>query len=440
MTNQAVAVKASAFFFSLALALSLGIKHLSKIHASPGPEYTGIDHYIILIVSFFSVSALALFKLNKPIKTKQLMILFGLAAIPVLGTSPLFENDQYRYLWEGKVLANGQNPYRLAPSDSKLNHIEFKQKKSISFNKLTSPYPPLGIAFYALFSPFTYERAMLFIQLTQLILVCFILVLILPADTQPLTILFSAPFLFKELIQGVHLDTLATLLFIISLANLSKAHAIKSHLLFFASIWTKILPILFIPYLFISAPHRQDKLKWAMLSCLLILIPLALIFTQTDYFTSKEAGLTAFSKHWYWNAGLFYLLHEMLRLDFFIARILCLLLFTAAFTYFHWVQLKYQFWTREHFFALILISLYLCSPVLNAWYLTWALLLLLPNSPKISSVMAAVSCIAYLPYGLKEWADTGSLIFHAILLICLLYLFKQRHNPSDHFRVKKQQT
>ena len=60
----------------------------------------------------------------------------------------LFENDHYRYIWEGKVVAAGENPYKHAPKSKELKHIEYEHKKKIAYNKLTSIYPPLSQVFF----------------------------------------------------------------------------------------------------------------------------------------------------------------------------------------------------------------------------------------------------------------------------------------------------
>jgi len=46
------------------------------------------------------------------------VIALGLAMrMPMFVSTPMLEDDHYRYLWDGGVLANGFNPYRFSPRD-----------------------------------------------------------------------------------------------------------------------------------------------------------------------------------------------------------------------------------------------------------------------------------------------------------------------------------
>lgn len=52
--------------------------------------------------------------------------------------------DLYRYFWEGQLVLAGFNPYALAPDDPALNHLRGHLWELIPQNGLTTPYPPLA--------------------------------------------------------------------------------------------------------------------------------------------------------------------------------------------------------------------------------------------------------------------------------------------------------
>src|SRR5689334_9706507 len=66
-------------------------------------------------------------------------------------TPPLLSDDLYRYVWEGRVLAHGFDPWRLAPLDPALASL----RDTVIFPRVNHPelstiYPPLAEAGFAL--------------------------------------------------------------------------------------------------------------------------------------------------------------------------------------------------------------------------------------------------------------------------------------------------
>jgi len=56
---------------------------------------------------------------------------------------PTLTDDYHRYIWDGRVQASGENPYRYAPSDSRLDDVPYAQRESINHPELRTVYPPL---------------------------------------------------------------------------------------------------------------------------------------------------------------------------------------------------------------------------------------------------------------------------------------------------------
>ena len=61
---------------------------------------------------------------NIPMNYFFIMIIIAIVIrIGVLFIQPIGSDDYYRYLWDGKVIANGINPYLYAPSNKALDSI-----------------------------------------------------------------------------------------------------------------------------------------------------------------------------------------------------------------------------------------------------------------------------------------------------------------------------
>jgi hypothetical protein len=62
---------------------------------------------------------------------------------------PVFSDDIYRYVWDGRVLGAGQNPYAFAPADPALAGLRDDQWSAINNPTLRTIYPPFAQAVFA---------------------------------------------------------------------------------------------------------------------------------------------------------------------------------------------------------------------------------------------------------------------------------------------------
>ena len=68
-----------------------------------------------------------------------------LARATLIFTTPVFENDYYRYLWDGRVVAHGVNPYQYSPLDPALDDLDVPYRESIGWSQFKTIYPPVSI-------------------------------------------------------------------------------------------------------------------------------------------------------------------------------------------------------------------------------------------------------------------------------------------------------
>ena len=73
-------------------------------------------------------------------------ILFRAVLVPL---APRFSDDLYRYLWDGKVLLHGINPYRYSPTAPELAGLRDALWPLINHPDLPTIYPPLCMLFFA---------------------------------------------------------------------------------------------------------------------------------------------------------------------------------------------------------------------------------------------------------------------------------------------------
>jgi hypothetical protein len=87
-----------------------------------------------------------------PRASKRLaLIALGLCGASLLGAPPTLSDDVYRYLWEGRVWAEGYSPYALSPQSVALAPLRDEIWARVNHRNLASIYPPIAQALFALF-------------------------------------------------------------------------------------------------------------------------------------------------------------------------------------------------------------------------------------------------------------------------------------------------
>jgi alpha-1,6-mannosyltransferase len=108
----------------------------------------------IFFVTFLLYALATLIALRLPNLTRrQMVIVFGLAAVMngiLLFTPPTLSDDMYRYVWDGRVQAQGISPYRYPPNSLALLHLrDDKVYPFINRKNVVTVYPPAAEATYA---------------------------------------------------------------------------------------------------------------------------------------------------------------------------------------------------------------------------------------------------------------------------------------------------
>lgn len=373
-------------------------------------HFKGGLNYILLNLAYLLILFLSRHKFSE--KNSLDLLPFILGSLFLLMGDPLFENDQYRYLWEGKVIAAGHNPYQLPPNSPLLSSLYFEKHSLIYAPQLTTIYPPIALGIFTLLSPLSYEWGLRILMLLSAFLIWHILKFCQSKGAHPLHLALVFPYLQKEFIQGVHIDSLAVAFFLLSL------YATRFTLLFhFASFFTKLLNI-------ITAPFQIDPregLSKQIHRLLYLLLPLPLLIGFAVFFMDFEklSGVRAFTSHWYWNPGLYSLFYQVLELPLWWSRLLCLASYTLyylfIFSLFYAKRLD-----REKSFLLIFAGLLFFSPVFNPWYALWFLPFALIQRSKYAILAVFFSCMSYMAYGSLPLVPYALVLTHIWFPLLLL--------------------
>jgi hypothetical protein len=322
-----------------------------------------------------------------------------------VGTEPIFENDHYRYLWEGKVIKEGFNPYKLSPNSTKLKSIEFKDKNKIGYPHLTSIYPPVAQIFFLLHSPFKYKIAFTLMQFLGLMMLIYILFNIFEIQSRSLLILL--PYFFKEFVSSVHIDILAVFFFILLL---KKNHLFSAIAISFGA---KVLSIVILPIIIFKGILRDKPLLAKSLLCSLIILATLYIY---PFNIGGQSGATAYITFWSWNSFVGLILNKM-NINLVNGRLFLLLLYSTSYLFIliHFYRNKFE--NINRYFGLSYLFLFLFTPVLHPWYLIWGIVFIRGN--KLLPFYIFSSFLAYYNYGSPYYEGFAEAV-QFLLLACTI--------------------
>ncbi|RPI66334.1 MAG: hypothetical protein EHM47_16925 [Ignavibacteriales bacterium] len=290
-------------------------------------------------------------------------LLFRIILFPAeLTTSP----DAYRYIWEGKVIINGYNPYEYEPGSDALRHLHSKDLPAkINFKEKKAIYPPAAQFVFAaayLISGENLWGLKLIYFIFEIITMIFLLKLLLLKNKDPnLVILYSwLPLPVMEYFVNAHLDVFGISFFIMSVYFFENNKFIKASIFFAISILSKFFPLFVLPLLF-----KKYGLKRTFLTGMIILIISAIFYLP--FYSSKVnvfSFLLLYLERWEFNASIYYFLKLLVSNE--VSRIICAALFLILIII---ISYRYKDFTKA---ALgILTAFIIFASTVYPWYLGW---------------------------------------------------------------------
>ena len=172
--------------------------------------------------------------------------------LALMGLPPSLSDDAYRYVWDGLVQQNGNNPYRLAPEDVTFNELQ----QDITFTELNSKahvsvYPPvsqlifrLGTTWHTPDSRRSYYLIKLIFVLAELLAI-FLLARIVSSG---FVLLYAwNPVVLLETAGQAHTESAALLALILVLFLARRGNGGWASIFLAVAGWIKLLPFLFFP-------------------------------------------------------------------------------------------------------------------------------------------------------------------------------------------------
>ncbi len=352
-------------------------------------------------------------------------------------TAPILENDYWRYLWDGRVLAHGINPYLYAPLDPALDHLRVFYRHWIGWTKYGTIYPPFAEILFAVthwIAPDSLFGLKVMLGIFDLGTGILLALWLKKKKIDPAwsVLYFLNPLVLKEISNSAHLDSVPVFFSFaaVYLFMFFPKKRIWSWVALALAVSTKLYPLVLIPLF-----ARLDS-KWKKHLAVFGGVFGGLYLPFLGAGSSLFNGTQAYAKYWLFNAGIFQVttkcLNGLLSLfaassaDGFLknaiandypAKAILGLLFILALI---WKTKKLKSATELPQSTLWVLGLVLIlSPVVDPWYVLWVLpfACLQRNVPWLSFSFLVVASYAWFFSQEKAWIFrlTEYLIFFALL-------------------------
>lgn len=299
----------------------------------------------------------------------RLPLLLAVGLLPrlvLLPVEPRLSEDVYRYLWDGRLVAEGTNPFPHPPADPDLARYHDALLGRLNHADVPTIYPPMaqllfGATARVATEPWAWKATLLALEaLLLLSLASLLRARGLPPER--LLLYFWSPLVIVESFGSGHVDLAAAAFLLFALALDERGRPRLSGLAFAASALVKYMPLLLVPALL--RRRAFGTLAISALAAAALFVP----FLAAG--PALGTGLATYLRHWEFNGSLYALLRPHFETGMPPRLVLGALLATAAIV----VARRARTLTGA---ALALFAAWIvASPTVYPWYLVLAVALL----------------------------------------------------------------
>ena len=300
-----------------------------------------------------------------PAALALILFLSLLFRVTLVLAPPSLSDDIYRYLWEGRLVLDGVNPFTHAPDDPSLSTYRDEYFDSINNKEVSTIYPPAAQALFAASQALSRRPASVkgLAALGDFLLVLLLWRILVARRMNPGMVLLYAwnPLPLVEFSGSGHIDVFAILFLVLSLHLLERGRGGWSALALSLSFLTKFFAICLLPLYWL----REGRVKPLLLFLVLSLLAFLPFF---DAGPALLRGGMEYSTRWRYNGSLFDML-VWITGGLALLKVLIGCAFVAA------AILVARKWRGEPFRAAFFLAGFfvILSPTVHPWYVVWVI-------------------------------------------------------------------
>lgn len=387
-----------------------------------------------------------------------------------IGAIPNLSQDFYRFIWDGRVLAQGLSPYLFTPDHAASSGItiaqadELKQGMGPLSASHFSNYPPVNQLFFAIaallggksiFAPLVVLRAMVILADIGILYFGKKILERLNLPLQNIFWYFLNPFIIIELTGNLHFEGVMLFFLIWGLFLLFKGNWLWAAMLIGISVSVKLLPLLFLPLFFqyfvynFKAPRIfqtfgiMDKRLPVFYVVIILTTSITFLpFLSSEFIENFLATITLWFQNFEFNASVYYLIRwigykavgwNIIGLAGKILPVV-VLLFVVALAFFRKNRGPQQLVSA----MLLAVSFYfLLSTTVHPWYIATPLLLSVFTKFRFPIVWSFVVMLSYSAYGKNGFNENLWLVaLEYVVAIGFMIWEVNKMDPQKNNRTK----
>lgn len=369
-------------------------------------------------------------------KQALLIIFFAVAFRAImLPITPWLSDDIYRYLWDGRVLMHGINPYQWAPNAPELAHLRDAEIFSrVNHPEIGTIYPPLLQGVFAIGQ--LLGGKILSLKILFTLIDIFVMIFLFKAmrglgiDQRQILLYAWNPLPILEISGSGHADGLVGLFFLLTVLQLGAGQFRGAVYFIGAGFLTKLTSALILPFLWLRKHYRETTMIFA---AIMLVGYLPFVGAGAGLFS----GLSTFSAKWRFNDSIFSLIYwpiekilpdslvvflmfgpgwEMTAKALLSRRIDLALIITKTIVsglFVGWMAWLARNFVKEknssegwgRLIILLYCGLLLLTPTFQPWYLLWILPLLSMWPNRSMLVLSGTIFLSY--WILRDYSTTG---------------------------------
>lgn len=402
-----------------------------------------------LLISYFLLFAGYLYILRKSDSFDRSRINYWLTTsvlfrLSLLLALPNLSDDIYRFIWDGRVIAAGGNPFNQVPSfymeqGNSLPGLDQPLFDKLNSKQRYSSYPPVCQLLYwlsAKLSPESLKGAVVIMKSLLLLFEIATLWLIARLSKKfslpPASVLIYAlnPLVILEISGNAHFEGVMIFFLLAAIWFLTSHKTVVSGFMFALSVCTKLVPLLLLPLLIHPLGKRKAIVYWSVviLFCAVMYLPLLTSGVREGYTTS----LGYYFQYFEFNASVYYLVRAVgfwftgFNIIQYAGPVLALiagvLILKVSFT--SWI-LKYSDKIDGEFFkgmTWCLLIYFLSTTTLHPWYIITLLVVSIFAGYQYVVIWTGVIFLTYAGYGETGYTENYLVIAleYAVVFLFLL--------------------
>ena len=440
MFHKYNSVKSLFSFFLIALTISLGYFVAQNEFYKILPLYSAFFIIYLAILHFVKTAKDIKFFIGIALLLK-LILVFAL---------PALSDDLYRFIWDGRLIWHGINPFDHLPSYFIEEHIQLEGINQSLYDQLNSQkyfsvYPPVAQAVFAiavgLFPKSIIGASIvmkLFLLLGEVGCIFIIIKLLKQFQLPSKNVLWYAlnPLILFDIMGNLHFEGLMIFFLLLAIYLLIKARSSNANIAFSAiayalSIASKLLPLIFLPFLIKRLGWKKSLRYFTIIGVVLLLLFLPLL--NGLFFNNFGDSLNLYFQKFEFNGSVYYLA-RYIGTQFkgynpikYIGPSMGLLTFLSVLVI-AFLEKKWD-WKKLPLMMLMAICIYLAfTPTVHPWYVSLPIVLSVFTKYRFPILWSALVILTYANYSYVPYYENLWIVGFEYVLLSIFVIYEIRKN------------